>query len=488
MSNSTNTTMDTNIWDYAQHINVPMNGHYNLAPGRSYTLGELYAMKNPLAMECKDAIDQYIIDPDDINFDQTPDIRQRRLLCNAFVFTNAVPVCPHCHTYISVNRLFQYHPAHPKKPPAQIVAPCVMNDATKRPLTYGINIPSGRLVLANDLRHLIYSYNDPFLQHNEQNNRRIIQAYANVGLLCLFVQTAIDIRPTQQPDSYVIGTMPRDPSQYADYIAALPCDHRPRDIHSDPLAYVGDESSWVHAMDGAHVERALARFAPEDAARIRQTFTTIPVAPGYYALTLESTHDIEEQQSAILARIDDGTQHPMPTVATFSMADAMAVLAGKISHKFNQFFVLHAHYHWALGCPTIEATTNTYSTARNFAPVTPDIPSLAALYDKYPNIFVPHKLTYLINQQSRIFADIPRNIAPEAIACWIAGADALMHAIVHHPHSDAYPAISQHTIAQIYREYEHFRAQLWGAACAHKTTDTVLQHIATLRDLIQGEK
>lgn len=464
-----NSSLNASIWANAEQISVPMNGHYNLVPNRSYTLGELYAMENPLALECKEAIDHHIIDPDDIHLDQTPDIRERRWLRDAFTFMNAAPVCPNCNTYININRLFLYHPTSPQRPPTQFIAPCIMNDATKRPITYGINIPSGRLVFANDLRHLVYTHNNPFLQDNEQNNRRTIQAYANVGLLYIYIENIIDIRPDHLPDSYVIG---------------------PPDLNNAPLAQFNHESPWLHAMDGDHVEQSLHRFAPEDAKRIRETFTTINVTPGYYQLTLTSSQDIATQQSATITRIDDGIQRSTPKVTTFTIPEAITQLLSILPHKtkkFHPFQILNKHTHWALGCPTIEHTTNIYNTPSHVTPVPHDIPSLAALYNKNPDVFVPHAIMHSINTQQPIFANIPYNIAPEAIACWIAGADATMHAIMYHPRNSM-PPLSQHLITQIYKSYQHFRMQLWGAAVAQHTTTMVLHHIGVLQQQLETTK
>ena len=489
MSDSPNAAMDINIWDHAKHINIPMNGHYNLEPDRSYTLEELANMGNKLGLECKESLENY--DPTNayINTASSPEQQISQHILMACLRMHVMARCPQCRDEIRTNDFYAYHPNFSKKDQINSITPCLMNKANATPFTYGINVPSGRLVVANDMRGLVYANVEPFADDNEKNNRQKLKDYADAGLLYLYAHGGVSFFATNTDNSYILGSIPtpqwHDEDEINDFLNTLPPSHHPQDIAGLPLAEISCGLWAVCAMDGDQVDAALQAFHPSDAQDIRAELTTINVAPGYYQITLSSTSDITQGGTAILTRVDDGATRPKRTATTFSMAEAMTRFKTALHYNFHPFNVWNERVDWALGCPCPDSTGGMGDTCEDITPVACDIAPLNALFDINPNMFsLTGKKQLLMNPTSNIFAAIPRNIAPQAIACWIVGADTTMHAIERHPGSKDFPAFSRHQIAAIYRVYEIFRSTLWGAAVARGTTDTVLAHITELRELI----
>lgn len=491
MSDTPDTIMDIHIWDHAQHISIPINGHYNLEPGRSYTLGELADMGNIFGLKCQESLQNYVPNTEFMKPTSTRDEQISYHLVMACMEARILNRCPQCLDHINAIDLYLYHPnfAH-KKQPAPI-NPCLMNEANTTSFTYGINIPSGRLVAANDMRALVYPNTKHFTRTNEQDDRDILTAYANTGLLYIHAHSNVNIYATKTDDAYILGRIPppewHDEDNINNFLHALPTSHHPRDINGAPLASIDCQLWAVCAMDGDQVDNALGRFRPDDADAMRAHFTTIQVTPGYYQLTLPSARSVADGTTCILARVDNGATHPTPTITTFSMAEAIAALKSAEYHDFHPFAVCDKYMHWALGCPSPNNTGNFGETFTDITPLACDIAPLDALYDIHPSAFsIFGQQQALMQANPDLFSRIPRNIAPEAIACWIAGADATMRAIERHPGSKDFPAFSRHQVAAIYRVYEVFRCTLWGTAVANNTTDTVLAHITELRDLIDA--
>lgn len=489
MSNTSNDTMNINIWEHAQHINIPMNGHYNLEPGRSYTLAELADMGNKFGLKCKESLENYTPIPSLINPASSPEKQVSQHLLMACMRMHFIGRCPQCRDEIRTNDLYAYHPNFSDRDRINTITPCSMNKANATPFVYGINVPSGRLVVGNDMRELVYVNAERFGNDTEEKNREKLTTYANTGLLYIYAHGGVSIYATNTQDSYIMGSIPNpeyhDEDEITDFLNKLPNAQRPRDIESAPLAEISCGLWAICAMDGDHVDAALETYHPSDAQNIREDLTTIHVTPGYYQLTLDSVRDVAKGSTAILTRIDDGAKHPIFTATTFSMAEAINALKAAEYYDFHPFRVWNDRVDWALGCPSPDCTNDVGDTYEDIAPITCDIPPLNGLLDIRPNAFnIWAQQQILTDPKKHIFAPFPRNMAPQAIACWIAGADSTMHAIQNYKGGKDFPPFSQHRLANIYRVYEHFRSTLWGLAMARGINGAVLEYIAELRAII----
>lgn len=359
------------------------------------------------------------------------------------------------------------------------INPCSMNKANTTTFTYGINVPSGRLIVGNDLRGLVYAHAD-------------LRAYADAGLLYLYAHGGVHIRPTITPNAYLIASMPdpkwSDQEDIEHFLQQLTDHEQPIDMDNDPLADIDCRLWAIGAMDGDHVDAALARMHPDDANDVRRKLTTITITPGYYSITIPNTRIVADGGHAVLQRTGDADQYPIIRPKILTMDDAMRVLRGvNNSHDFHPFSTWNKRVYWAIGYPTADNTGDMGDHTGNYTASTCPLPNVSALFEVQPRAFNVWAQKSLIESPcSNVFAPIPRSIAPEAIACWIAGADATMHAIQHYNGDNTFPKPSQHEITRIFRQYIHMRNQLWGAAIAHGCTDAVTAHvdriIALLRD------
>ena len=491
MSNAPNTIMDIHIWDHAQHIPVPMGGHYDLEPNTSYTLGELVDMNNIFGMRCKAALDRYDPNTKTKYIDANASTNDQLIahLTMAFAHAHTMPPCPQCRNEISGNNLFMFHPAFPRDEQYNNIRPCFMNKSVATPLNYDINIPSGRLIVGNDLRALVYAEAADGPEGTEETERNMLQHYADVGLLYIYASDHVDIRPMTTSNSYIIGNMPNAAHDEIEdintFIAQLPESQRPACMEDAPLAHITGNHWAVSAMDGDHFDDALTKFTRKDAQKIYNNITTIDVTPGYYRVTMASSRDVFNGKIATLTRVDDSDAHAIPRANTFSMHAAIDYLQRPGYNDFHPFNVWNDQTEWALGCPAPTGIRRKNTQHPQYSPIPCPIPSMEQLFDLEPNGFDPWDRTNQITDDpAHLFAPIPENIAPEAIACWIAGADASMRAIRHAIDTGDLPAISQHQQITIYHAYNAFRSTLWGAAITNGTSDMVEAYATELMGLI----
>lgn len=497
----TDPVLNTKLWNHIGPVSIPVGGHFGLDRHREHTFDELHTIGNDIGLAVKAATEDYVHDDD--TFTSFEDTNPYDLYCAALNIFGNIPgtTCPHCRTTISIAELSRYLSPNGQKPRKPLICTCTMHPDIATDFTYGINIPSGRMIISKYLPRLIYIDPPKSNKKNEAYYRALLHAYADKGLCYVpTAHTASSIHRNHRTDSYTIGTMPHPAyyltkKQFQDAYDAVPAHLRPHEPTNNSMIYQPapeDEEYNTYIMDGDHFDAAMRHTHPDTAEEIRATHHVINITPGYYSITHRHADAILRGNVVEFLRTGDSADYPIPAPTTFTMKEAIDLFriperSNKAPHPFDVWH--NSTRQWVLGCPAIynnDGAQHTQSTTHNVSyPAIPcPYPILDQLGQQHANRFYSWiKSGVLSDPNIPIFADIPCNIAPEAIACFIVGADATIHAIQYTTHNAA-SQLSQHRFTQIYRTYQDFRARLWGAAVTHQTVDVVTAHLDTLASIL----
>lgn len=201
-----------------------------------------------------------------------------------------------------------------------VTNPCRLPGARK-PFEVTVDVPSGRLVFANDLRHLVVVESSVSVNH-DLGRQRYTEAHARAGLVLIHVGNTCPGVHREADGSLFVGWVRDEDWDDEDDAPADP-------VTSEKLGSICTDLWWYSAMDEFHFLRACAREGVDP--KSLDTFT-VEVPPGVYAFSDERADpDGDRPVLSRIRRVD----RPAPAIDDGRIAPAQGFADSELARHLR---------------------------------------------------------------------------------------------------------------------------------------------------------
>lgn len=477
-------TNDNLIWQHIKHWCVPIHEHFGnpgiITPTFEETVENDYFLPTDDMLYYIDKIWESEID-NPANNPSHP-IHQRHIdnMIKRCILSTT-QTCPHC----GENILVDIKPFSTKNA-TSTPHPPTCTHASPQTNTFSINIPSGRLVIAQHAKHLIYIQHPMLTDNNTKDRQKIAQLYTQKNIVPIYFPHQDYAAPLYHTtiDHQHHALLPQKNNS-----PAVSCNN----TNIDNMLFLLDEREYQHALQSI----GLTYPGPDDGENIY----VINIPPGTYDVSYYLGYDEHWHCGITIKRTNDASNQ----LQYFGMTIDEAVRALTDDAEHSPAFNIHptAAPHlirWAAGTQTQEHIHMKYTHGaydpHHYDPIACPIPPTTILHQlttKKPNnhSYYYNSIGEFLRQHewwqekyNSLFYYIPKHLSAMTIACRILAVDQQIQEI--HKEQQNNRPMSQHAFIHIMRQHELYRNQLWSAAVHHQYTEIVHQHIHDITNALNN--